>query len=66
MGYSQLEDENFDCKEKIDSPFGKTVCAYANTSGGKIIVRIPKNDRVLVCNDESLLEAWYEFEVMNE
>ena len=66
MRYSQLEDENFDYKEKIDQSFGKTVCAYANTGGGKIIVRISKNDGVLVCNDESLLEAWYEFEVMNE
>jgi len=43
----KLEDENFDYKEKIDQSFGKTVCAYANTNGGKIVVGISKTGKVV-------------------
>jgi len=47
MDTSKLEDENFDYKEKIDQSFGKIVCAYANTNGGKIIVGISKSDKIV-------------------
>jgi len=47
MKLSKLEDENFDYKEKIDQSFGKTVCAYANTNGGKIIVGISKKGKIV-------------------
>jgi len=47
MKFSKLEDKNFDYKEKIDDSFGKTVCAFANTDGGKIIVGVSKNGEVV-------------------
>lgn len=47
MKFSKLEDKSFDYKEKIDDSFGKTVCAFANTDGGKIIVGVSKNGEVV-------------------
>lgn len=47
MKTSKLEDKNFDYKEKIDESFGKTICAYANTDGGKIIIGITKKGKVV-------------------
>jgi ATP-dependent DNA helicase RecG len=47
MKPSKLEDENFDYKEKIDQSFGKIVCAYANTNGGKIVVGISKTGKIV-------------------
>jgi ATP-dependent DNA helicase RecG len=44
---SKLEDKNLDYKEKINESFGKIVCAYANTDGGKVIVGVTKKDRVI-------------------
>ena len=43
----KLEDKNLDYKEKIDESFGKILCAYANTDGGRIVIGVSKDGKIM-------------------
>jgi ATP-dependent DNA helicase RecG len=46
------ESENLEFKLKVDEDLGKTICAFANTEGGILLLGIDDRGRIVGCKRE--------------